>query len=437
MSGIDRSKSRELSERARESIPGGVNSYARKFDRELNWESGSGARIRDVDGNEYVDYLQAWGAIILGHCEEEVNGAVADAESRHDLYGYGTTELEVEVAEQIKEHVPSAEKVLFGVTGSEVTAHAVRLSRGITDRRKIVKFQGHYNGWYDSLAMNHLTDADNVGTRDPFTDGLLESVVKETIVLPFNDKGALRETFEEQGDEIAGVILEPVAHNMGCIPPRDGFLETLRDVTNDYGSLLIFDEIITGFRHDLGGVQKLEDVTPDLTTMGKSVANGYPMSILCGREEYMSELAPAGGPVAFGGTYNAHAGSLAAARKTIELIQERDFHANAIDYRDKVCAGLEDALEETGFESETTIEKYGTVFLTYFLKDTPRDYSDVLEHDVDLYMDYRWGMVDRGVMMVPKDVRRNYITASHNQEDARKTIEAAHEVLAELAKEEA
>ncbi|MEF8813713.1 MAG: aspartate aminotransferase family protein [Halovenus sp.] len=430
MSSPKQNLSRELSERARKAIPGGVNSYARKFDRELNWDSGSGSRIRDVDGTEYVDYLQAWGAIILGHCDQEINDAVADVHSRHDLYGYGTTELEVDVAERIQDHVPSAEKVLFGVTGSEVTAHAVRLARGVTDRRKILKFQGHYHGWYDSLAMNHLTEPEKVGEHDPFTEGLLEEMVEETIILPFNDVGALEETFAEHGDEIAGVILEPIAHNMGCIPPKPGYLESLREITDDYGSLLIFDEIITGFRHDLGGAQKLEGVTPDLTTMGKSVANGYPISILCGKEEYMGQLAPAGGPVAFGGTYNAHASSLAAARETMRALDERNFHEEAREYRDRICDALEDVLEDNDITS--TVEKYGTVFLTYFMEETPHEYRDVLEHDEELYMDYRWGMVDEGIMMVPKNARRNYITDAHDDEDAQQTIEAAQKVLSEL-----
>jgi glutamate-1-semialdehyde 2,1-aminomutase len=426
----EREESHELSARAKETIPGGVNSYARKFDREINWDSGSGSTIRDVDGNEYVDYLQAWGAIVLGHCDEEVRAAVDDAERRQDLYGYGTTELEVEASEAIAEKVPSAEKVLFGVTGSEVTAHAVRLARAATDRRKIVKFQGHYHGWYDSLAMNHLSPAQKVGEHDPFTEGLLDEVVEETIVLPYNDTAAVEEAFAEHSDEIAGIILEPVAHNMGCVVPHDGFLEDLRRITSQHDALLIFDEIITGFRHDLGGVQKLEDVTPDLTTMGKSVANGYPLSILCGKAEYMDQLAPAGGPVAFGGTYNAHAGSVAAAKKTMELLEDRDFHANATEYRDRVANAIEDIVEDVGLTA--TVERYGTVFLTYFLEETPVEYDDVLDHDVETYMDYRHRMIDHGIMMVPKNARRNYITEDHDDEDARKTIEAADEVLREL-----
>jgi glutamate-1-semialdehyde 2,1-aminomutase len=312
-----------------------------------------------------------------------------------------------------------------------VTAHATRLARGVTDRRKIIKFQGHYHGWYDSLAMNHLTEPEKLGTNDPDTAGLLDEIVEETIVLPFNDEAAIRETFAEHGDEIAGVILEPIAHNLGCIPPRPGYLETLREVTDDYGSLLIFDEIITGFRHDLGGAQKLEGVTPDLTTMGKSVANGYPISILCGKAEYMDQLSPAGGPVAFGGTYNAHAGSLAAARETMTELDERNFHEEAKAYRDRICDALEDILEDNGITA--TVEKYGTVFLTYFMEDTPHEYTDVLEQNEELYMDYRWGMVDEGIMMVPKNVRRNYITAAHDDEDARLTIEAAQDVLSDLS----
>lgn len=419
-----------LSKRAREVTPGGVHSYARTFDEEINWKSAKGSHITDLSGKEYIDYLQAWGAIILGHCNEEINQTVSTATQQHDLYGYGTTELEVEAAEAVQSHVPSADKVFFGVTGSEVTAQAIRLSRGVTGRRKIVKFQGHYHGWYDSLAMNQLTPRDLLGERDPFTEGLLEEVIEETIVLPFNDLDAVEEAFAEHGDDIAGVILEPVAHNMGCIPPLSGYLEGLRSITEEYGSLLIFDEIITGFRHALGGVQAIEGVTPDLTTMGKSVANGYPISILCGRDEYMTEFAPAGGDVAFGGTYNAHAGSVAAVKQTIDILERGDFYESAIDHRDRLCTGLEDILADSGVQG--TVARYGTVFLTYFMDEQPTSYRDILEQDDELYMDFRKGMVDEGVLFVPKKARRNYITAAHDDEDAEVVLEAAKSVLGEL-----
>lgn len=418
----------QLMERAKGTIPGGVSSYARKFDRPLSFERGSGSKIYSIDGTEYVDYLQAWGAIILGHCHETVNERVNAVLAEQDLYGMGTTELEIEVAEAISDSVPSAERVLFGVTGSEVVARAITLSRAVTGRRKIVKFQGHYHGWYDPVAMNHLTDPDDLGKNVPFTEGLLPETVEETIVLPFNDEEALERAFEEHGDEIAGVILEPIAHNMGCVVPKDGYLEALRRITDEHGSLLIFDEIITGFRHGMGGVQALEGVTPDLTTLGKSIANGYPMSVLCGKAEYMNRFHTTDdGDVAFGGTYNSHAASLAAAGETMRLLEELDFHATASGQSVAISQALEDIIEDIGLDAH--VQRYGTVFLTYFADGPIHDYEDVLGHDRSKYMTYRWEMVQRGILMVPKDARRNYLTASHTDEDIRRTVEAAEEAL--------
>ncbi|GAB7009074.1 glutamate-1-semialdehyde 2,1-aminomutase [Halorubrum trueperi] len=381
-----------------------------------------------MEGDEYVDYLQAWGAIILGHCHEQLNERVSDVLSEQDLYGMGTTELEVEVAETISNHVPSAERVLFGVTGSEVVARAITLSRAVTGRRKIIKFQGHYHGWYDPVAMNHLTDPDKLGTKDVFTNGVLPEIVDETIVLPFNDVEAVERAFEKHNDEIAGVILEPIAHNMGCMPPKDGYLEALRRITDKNGSLLIFDEIITGFRQDMGGVQSIEGIIPDLTTLGKSIANGYPMSVLCGKQEYMDRFhTKENGDVAFGGTYNSHAAALAAAGETLRLLEDLDFHSKATAQSEEISAALSDLVEDIGLEAH--IRSYGPVFLTYFGNPPMDNYEDTLRHDTEQYMEYRREMVDRGVLMVPKDVRRNYLTASHTDEDTQKTIEAAEDAF--------
>lgn len=419
-----------LMERAEGSLPGGVSSYARTFDFPLSFERGSGSRVIDVDGNEYVDYLQAWGAIVLGHCEEEITDAVSQTLSEQDLFGMGTTELEVEVAEMIRDRVPSAERVLFGVTGSEVVARAIMVARAATGRKKIIKFQGQYNGWYDPVAMNHLDGTPE--SNAPFSEGILDESMDETIVLPFNNLDAVEAAIETHENEIAGIILEPVSHNMGCIPPREGYLQGLRDVTDDHGIVLIFDEVVTGFRHDLGGVQRLENVTPDLTTMGKAVANGYPMSVLCGTKSLMERFHTAGGDVSFGGTYNAHASALAAAKETILRLERRDFHERTRAKRDEISDGLEDIIEDIGLDA--CVSRYGTVFLTYFMSDQPRDHRDIVErHDDERYHDYRMNMLDRGVLMVPKKVRRNFLTDSHTDEDVRVTLEAAEESLREVA----
>lgn len=422
------SDSLKLMTRAKKAVPGGVSSYARKFETPICFQSGKGAKVWDLDGNEYVDYLQAWGAIVLGHSHEAVNEKVTSTLAKQDLYGMGTTELEVEVAEMIKAHIPSAENVLFGVTGSEVVARAITLSRAVTGRSKVVKFQGHYHGWYDSVAMNHLSNEDDLGGKDVFSEGLIPGSANETLVLPFNDIEAIEGVVEEEGDEIACIILEPIAHNMGCVLPEQGYLRALRELADTYGIVLIFDEIITGFRHDMGGIQKLEGVTPDLSTLGKSVANGYPMSVLCGKEKYMTHFHTTDdGEVAFGGTYNAHAGALAAAKETMYRLEKYDFHKRSRSHCERICNGLDDIIEDLGLQAH--VSSYGSVFLTYFADPPMKNYNDVLRNDVTRYMEYRWRMIDQGVLMVPKNARRNYLTASHSDEDIVKTIEAAEEAL--------
>ena len=424
--------SRALMERAQQSIPGGISSYARQVDLPISFASGAGSRVTDVDGTEYVDYLTAWGAITLGHSDPDVNAAVSDVLAEQDLYGMGTTELEVEVAELVTDRVPCAERLLFGVTGTEVVSSAIRLARGVTERPKVVKFQGHYHGSHDSLVLNHATPAEDLGAKDPFTKGVLDSVLEETIVLPFNDPEAVENTFAAHGDEIAAVILEPIAHNMGCVLPEAGFLETLRAVTAEHGSLLIFDEIVSGFRHDPGGAQAIFDVTPDLATFGKSVANGYPLSMLCGAAEYMERFqTTAEGDVAYGGTYNAHAGSLAAARETIQRLEDEDFYRRGAEMSKELATAIGDVITDTGLDAQ--VRQFGTVFLTYFTTDPIRRWEDVLSHDSDRYREYRRGMIDHGILMVPKDARRNYLTASHTQEDVQATIDAAAAVLPGVA----
>jgi glutamate-1-semialdehyde 2,1-aminomutase len=416
--------SSELMDLAKRHTPGGVHSYARKFERPLSFDRGKGSKVFDLDNNEYVDYLNAWGAIILGHCHETVNESVSRTLESQDLYGMGTTELETEVAGLIKDRIPSAEKVLFGVTGSEVVARAITLARAVTGRKKIIKFQGHYHGWYDSVAMNHLSDPENIGSLDPFTEGLLPEVVDQTVVLPFNDVEAVRAAMDEHRGEIAAILLEPIGHNMGCVTPQDGYLDALREITDEHDSLLIFDEIITGFRHGNGGVQQLEGVVPDLTTLGKSIANGYPMSVLCGKAAYMNHFhTNDGGDVAYGGTYNAHASALAAAFETIRLLERENYYRKATAQSNEIAAALNDLINDICLDAQ--VKTYGTTFLTYFTKEPIHDYEDVLKSDVDAYRHYRWNMVDQGVLMVPKNVRRNYLTASHTEADIEKTIEAA------------
>ncbi len=428
-------RSKALIDRAKQVTPGGMNSSSRtqlmedRNGEPICFEKAAGAQLVDMDGNEYIDYLNAWGPIILGHCDEQVNDAVNDALSERDLVGMSTSELEVQAAELITERVPSADKVQFGTTGSEVVAHAIRTARAVTGREKIIKFQGNYHGWYDPVAMNYLSKSENLGERDLITTGLLSEAVEETIVLPYNDLEAVKEAFQEHHDEIAGVILEPVAHDMGCIPPVDGFLQGLRDVTENHGALLIFDEIITGFRHGMGGVQAREGVDPDLTTMAKAVANGYPVSLLCGKEEYMNQFIAGdrSGSVYFAGTYNAHTGGMAAVVETIRQLEERDVHNRFEQVRTRMADAIRDHMADAGVEG--FVQEYGGIFATYFGDSPMRNYRDLLELDAERFTEYRWEMIERGVLMVPKFPRANLLNASLTDEQVEETIEAAGEAI--------
>jgi glutamate-1-semialdehyde 2,1-aminomutase len=349
------------------------------------------------------------------------------------MVGMSTSELEVRAAEMIAERVPSAEKVQFGTTGSEVVAHAIRTARAVTDREKIIKFQGNYHGWYDPVALNYISERKNLGQHDVITTGLLPEATEKTIVLPYNDIDAVQAAFEEHEDKIAGVILEPVAHDMGCVPPVDGYLQGLRDITEEHGALLIFGEIITGFRHSMGGVQEREGVDPDLTTMAKAVANGYPVSLLCGKDKYMQEFGAGerGGNVYFAGTYNAHTGGMAAVVETITHLEERNVHDRFDEVRSTLAGVIRDHMEDAGVEG--FVQEYGGIFATYFGEGPITNYRDLLDLDDETFTEYRWEMIDRGVLMVSKFPRANLLNASLTDEHVQETIETAGEAIREIS----
>ena len=431
---MDRDLERSLAfdAEARQVLPGGVTSNVRQFDPPIHFTEADGSRLYDMDGNEYVDYLMGWGATILGHADDRVNERVSEVAGRLDVVGFGGNELERDVASTLCDNFPSAERVLFGVAGSEVVTHAIRLARGVTGRPKILKFQGQYNGWYDAVAMNHLSPPSKLGERDPLSAGILDESMAETIVVPYNDEGEVEDVFETHGDEIAAVILEPVAHNMGCVLPADGYLDFLRRVTDEHGALLVFDEIITGIHHGLGGVQSREGVTPDLTTLGKGLANGWPITALVGKAEYMSEFnTTRDGDVHFGGTYCGHPGALGGMQRTLELLEEGDCYDRMFDTCERIADGIADHVEDV--ELDAHVRRYGSTFLTYFTDPPFEQYRDVVDNDTETHEQYRWNMIDNGVLMIPSDIRRNYVTPSHDDEDVRRTIEAAGDALRSVA----
>lgn len=427
---FDTSKSAAIFEQAKKYIPGGVSSTNRVTDPNLVFTKAEGAYIYDAEGRRYIDYHAGFGPPILGHSHPEVNRRVAEALAQMDLVGIGVSEIEIQLAQKIVQHIPSADKVMFSNSGSEATYYALRIARAATGRRKILKFQGCYHGWHDAVLMNIISPAGKIGQKDPGSAGMSPGVVDDTIVLPFNDVEEFTQTIEEQGDQIAAVILEIIPHNIGCVLPRPEFLQALRKLTQQHGIVLIFDEVITGFRHGLGGYQQVAGVTPDLTTLGKAFANGYPLAALCGREDLMSRCAP-GGDVFFAGTYNGHPVGVAAALATIEILERPESYQHMFNLGDQMRAGLTEITRRHGIEA--TVVGFGSVFLTYFMSGPINNYSDLLRNDVEKFVAYRRRMIERGIYKLPVNLKRNHISLAHTQADIDQTLETADAVLKMLA----
>jgi glutamate-1-semialdehyde 2,1-aminomutase len=427
------SKSKGLAERAVKVAPGGVHTSLRRTEPLIIWDKAKGSKIYDVDGKEYIDYHLAFGPILLGHCHPKVDKAVAEQLGRGDLFGSGATEIEIEVAEKIIEHVPSAEMVLFCNSGSEATYHAVRVSRAIKKRKKVIKFEGCYHGWHDDLGASYLPPADKLGQPHPESAGALQETIEKMIIVPFNDIDAVEKAIKKNKNEIAAVILEPIMHDVGCILPKDGFLQALRELTEENDIFLIFDEVITGFRHHIGGVQKLFGVTPDITTMGKAIANGYPTAIVCGKEEIMKRFKTAeGGDVFFAGTFNAHPISMAACLATIKELESGKVHEHLFKLGEMLRKGLSKNVEELGLKAQ--VAGFGSIFVTYFTDKPISNYADLLSNDDRMFVSYRKRMIERGIFFIPFRLKRCHISASHTEEDIIKTIEADREVLSGLVR---
>jgi glutamate-1-semialdehyde 2,1-aminomutase len=351
--------SSELLDRAAEWIPGGVNTCRRRSNPRLCFSRGAGAYLWDLEGRRYIDYHAAYGAIFLGHSHPAVTARVAKAIEERVLFGVGVTEAEVALARKIVEHVPSAEQVVVCNSGSEATYHAIRLARGVTGRQKIVKFQGCYNGFHDYVLRNGLSSPELVGRRDPGSAGMLDAAVDATEVCRFNDLDDVRRVLDEQ---IAAVVIEPIGHNSPGILPEPGFLEGLRALCDETGSLLIFDEVITGFRHHLGGFQAICGVLPDLTTLGKAIANGFPIAAIAGRREHMQHFnTTATGDVHFGGTYNGNAVGVEAALATIDELERGEVHARVFALGERMRDGLAAIAGEAGIPA--VVGGYGSLFV--------------------------------------------------------------------------
>ncbi|GBC83152.1 Glutamate-1-semialdehyde 2,1-aminomutase [bacterium HR10] len=413
-------------ERARQVVAGGVNSNVRAASRPvpLFYREGRGARLVDVDGNEYIDYCLGQGPLLLGHSHPRVLDAVQRQLEQGQLYA-GQHELEILVAEKLRQHIPCAELVRFSNSGSEAVHIALRVARAFTGRTKIIKFEGHYHGWFDNILVSVNPETlDHQPVRE--SRGQTESVLDEVIVLPWNDASRLQEVLATSAPDIAAVIMEPIMCNTGCILPESGYLEAVRDLCTRYGVLLIFDEIITGFRLGLGGAQAFFGVTPDLATFGKALGSGFPVSCLAGKREIMEQISTLS--VVHAGTYNANPVSLAAAWATLqELEQNREMHyQNLFTLGQTLMRGIAEIAERKG--RRVVIQGLGPMFHVAFttrprIRDA-RDYRDV---ETVEYAAFAYRLQERGVRIIPRGIW--YLSTAHTEDDIAQTLESVAAAL--------
>ena len=428
-------RSAELSARAQQSIPGGVSSSLRLLDPPRVFVKASGSRVWDADGNEYLDYNNAFGPIILGHADPAVEARVHATLQQIDMIGIGATELEIELAEKVRSHVPSIEKILFTNSGSEATYHAIRLARAATGRRVIVKFQGCYHGWHDYTAANVISRPDrarrhrsDLGRDAARRDG-------ESRRPALQRRGAARGHDDPARPRDRGRHPRTGHAHDRLRRPERGVRGRPRPDTARQGSVLIFDEVVTGFRHDLGGYQAICGIRPDLTTFAKAMANGYPIGAVGGRADLMDHFnTRPGGDVFFGGTYNAHALAMSAGLATIEALEadDRAIHRRIFALGEQMRLGLEAIVDRLGITARPT--SFGSVWVLYFTDRVVRNYDDALTNDAELYVGFHRGLLERGFLVVPINLKRNHITAAHTAEDIARTLQASEDTLVELSR---
>ena len=425
------SRSEALFQAAQEVIPGGVNSPVRAFKgvggSPLFFEKGEGAYLFDADGKQYIDYVGSWGPMILGHANQDVISAV-QAQLQQGL-GYGApTELETRMALKVCALVPSIEKVRMVSSGTEATMSAIRLARGFTGRDKIVKFEGCYHGHSDSLLVKAGSGALTLGV--PNSPGVPASLAEHTITLRYNDITSVKEAFAEIGNDVAAIIVEPVAGNMNCILPIPGFLEGLREVCNEYSSVLIFDEVMTGFRVALGGAQAHYGVKPDLTTLGKVIGGGLPVGAFGGRADIMDYIAPTG-PVYQAGTLSGNPLAMAAGFTMLEQISQPGFYEALTARTSELVAGLKQAAEATN--TTMSFNQAGSMFGFFFTEEDQIDYYEqVVKCDLDKFQRFYHGMLNEGVYLAPSAFEAGFLSSAHHTKEIEATIAAAKKVMAGL-----
>ena len=419
-------ESAEFFERAKKVAPGGVHSDFRHASS-LFFKSADGSKIADNDGNSFLDYHNAFGAILLGHRDPKVMDAIRAQLERGDLWGMGSNELELEVAERIVNNVPSADKVRFCNSGSEATYHAIRIARAHTRKRKIIKFEGSYNGWHDYLDIGVFPSADSLGNRSPNSTGMLAEALEQTLVIPYNDIQEFEKAVHEHNNDISAVIVEPILHSCGCILPNEGFLETIREITERHSIVLVFDEVITGFRHALGGAQSLLRVTPDLTVFAKAMANGFPAAAVAGTDELMAQVEPVG-QVHMAGTFSGHPISMAAAKATLEQLEGGRIHEDLERSGDFLQKEITKIILEENIPAQ--VSRYRSVFALYFTDKPVENYRDlIVNNDVELFKAYCSKMHEQGIFIPPQAYKRCHITAAHSRQDLTTTVNAARAAL--------
>jgi glutamate-1-semialdehyde 2,1-aminomutase len=428
--------SSEITARASELLPGGVSSPMRGIiTPPVVFAKAQGARVWDAEGKEYIDFHAAFGPILIGHNDPGVDGRAREISAGTNLTGIGSSLLEVQLAEKLQEHYPSMEKMLFCNTGSDATYHAMRLARAVTGRPLVVKFQGGYHGWHDYLGANVISRPDRVGSIDSTSEGTLPQALEYLRVLPFNDVGAFLQLMADEGDQVAAVILEPVIHTIGCVPATPDFLATLREVTEQTGTVLVFDEVVTGFRHHIGGYQAIAGIRPDLTTLAKSIGNGAILAVLGGRADLMDHFTThPDGRVMFGGTFNGHPHTLGAALATIEALEADGgaIHKHLYRLGARMRDGLESITRDAGFQTQAV--NVGSVFVCYFTDRPVMSFDDALRNDAGLYVQFHRKMIDKGFLMMPLNLKRNHLMAAHTDADIDRALDAANDVISDMAR---
>jgi len=437
----DASRSQTVVNRARDVIPGGAQTGLRAQAHEhapAAFERASGATLATVDGESLTDYHLAFGPVILGHGHPGVDAAAKGAIDGGTLFGAGTTELEVAVAERLVDLLPSVEMVNFCNSGSEATYHAIRLARAHTGNEKVLKFEGCYHGWHDYVDVSVYPPAEVVRDRTPGSAvdprpesaGTLSAAVESTVVVPFNDPGAFETAMAEHGEDLAAVILEPIPHSVGCLRPTEAFLDALEAETDARDVPLVFDEVITAFRHSLRGAQGEFGVDPDLTCVAKAMGNGYPVAAVGGRADLLEQ---AGGDnetgVVISGTYSGHPTGLAAARETLRLLEEEDVQDHVTRLGRRYREGLGDLLDDHGIEGR--VVGHRSIFSVQFGETgEPRSYADVVGIDGDRFREYAAGMRERGHFFTPNPYKRHHLSLAHTDDHLESYLADADDVLA-------